>query len=119
MQYINAQIKFYFFCDSAHILFHVGVGGKVAVIRQGGVELKLVMDHAPDGVNLLEDLVSRVHVHPLNPVSSHLHIHPGKLRLPDPAADTVRRLQDQQVGDPGMRQHLPCWDPYVRTYVYM
>ena len=95
-----------------HSLLLVGVLGEVVKVGAEGPEVEAsgAVGHGPDGVHLAA-------VHTLHPVSSHLHAHPGELGLVDAPANAVGRLQDEQVGDPGLRQPLPGRDPY-NTYIY-
>jgi hypothetical protein len=94
-----------------YTLLFVGVLGEVVKVGAEGLEVEAsgAVGHGPDGIHL-------VAVHTLYPVGPHLHVQPGELGLVDAAADAVRRLQDDKVGDPSLRQPLPGRDAY-KTYV--
>lgn len=82
------------------LLFLVDVVRKVVEVGPEAPEFEGAVGHGPDGVHL-------VAVHPLHPVRTHLHVHSGEVRLVDAASHAVRRLQDHEVGYPGIRQPLP------------
>ena len=75
----------------------VKVGAEVPELERG-------VDDGPDGAHLAT-------VHALHPVGANVDVDAGEVLLVHPAADVVRRFQDQQVGYPGVRQPLRRRDP--------
>ena len=97
-------LKLKFKNQHPHILLLVGVAGEVVEVGAEVGELERGVDDGPDGVHFAA-------VDALHPVGGDLHADAAEVVLAHPPADVVRRLQDQQVGDPGLGQHLPSRDP--------
>jgi hypothetical protein len=57
--------------------------------------------------------VQLVAINALHPVSTDLNVNAGEVLLVHPAADVIRRLQDQQVRYPCIRQPLPRRDTFT------